>query len=59
MRISGSVTLYLPGDIPGFAVTFESMSGSLSNEFGPDRFGTCALPIRLNTISGRMVITRL
>ena len=57
--ISGSVTLYLPGDIRGFAVTFESMSGSLSNEFGPDRFGTCALPIRLNTISGRMVITRL
>ena len=57
--ISGSVTIYLPGDIRGFAVTFESMNGSLSNEFGPDRFGTCALPIHLNTISGGMVITRL
>ena len=57
--ISGSVTLFLPGSIRGFAVEFESMSGSLTNEFGADRFGTCALPIHLNTISGRMIISRL
>lgn len=57
--ISGGVTLYLPGSIRGFAVDFEAISGTLTNEFGPDRYGTCALPIRLNTISGRMIIARL
>jgi len=57
--ISGDVTLCLPGSIRGFAVEFESMSGTLTNEFGADRYGTCALPIHMDTISGRMIIARL
>ncbi len=57
--ISADLTLCLPSSIRGFAVEFESMSGKLTNEFGPDRYGTCALPIHLDTLSGRMLITRL
>ena len=57
--ISGSAAIYLPATVRGFAVTFDSMSGTLINEFGADRFGTCALPIHLNTISGSMRIARL
>lgn len=57
--ISGGAKLYLPESIRGFAVKFDSMGGSLRNEFGPDRYGTCALPIKMDTISGRMTIARL
>ncbi len=57
--ISGGAKLYLPESIRGFAVDFDSMSGSLSNEFGPNRFGTCSLPIKMDTISGKMTIVRL
>lgn len=35
------------------------MSGSIVNEFGPNRYGTCALPIHMDTMSGRLTITRL
>ncbi len=57
--ISAGLTLALPASIRGFVVEFESMSGKLTNEFGPDRFGTCALPIHLNTLSGDVILTRL
>lgn len=57
--ISGGAKLYLPESIRGFAVKFDSMGGSLINEFGADHFGTRALPIHLNTISGSMRIARL
>ena len=57
--ISGGASIYLPATVRGFAVTFESMSGTLINEFGADHFGTRALPIHLNTISGSMRIARL
>ena len=57
--ISGNLMLALPASIRGFVVEFESMGGRLTNEFGPDRFGTCALPIHLNTLSGSMIIARL
>lgn len=57
--ISGGVKLYLPESIRGFAVDFDSMGGSLRNEFGPDRFGTCTLPIKMDTISGKMLIAPL
>lgn len=57
--ISGNLMLALPSSIRGFVLEFDSMGGKLINEFGPDRFGTCALPIRLNTLSGCMTVTRL
>ncbi len=57
--ISGGAKLYLPESIRGFAVKFDSMGGSLRNEFGPDRFGTCTLPIKMDTISGKMLIAPL
>jgi len=57
--ISASLLLTLPASIRGFVVEFESMSGKLTNEFGPDRFGTCALPIHLSTLSGDVMLTRL
>ena len=57
--VSGNMTLWLPSAIRGFAVEFDAMNGKLTNEFGPNRFGTCALPIHLGTLSGNVVITRL
>ena len=41
-----------PSDISG-------MSGKVVNEFGPNRYGTCALPIHMDTMSGKLMITRL
>ena len=57
--ISGSVRVALPGDIRGFVADISGMSGSIVNEFGPNRYGTCALPIHMDTMSGRLTITRL
>lgn len=57
--VSGNMTLWLPSSIRGFAVEFEAMNGKLTNEFGVNRFGTCALPIHLGTLSGNVVITHL
>ncbi len=34
-----------PGDIRGFVADISGMSGKVVNEFGPNRYGTCALPI--------------
>lgn len=57
--ISGSVRVALPGDIRGFVADISGMRGSIVNEFGPNRYGTCALPIHMDTMSGRLTITRL
>lgn len=57
--VSGNMTLWLPSSIRGFAVEFDAVNGKLTNEFGVNRFGTCALPIHLDTLSGNVVITRL
>ena len=57
--VSGDVRLTLPGDIRGFVADLSGMSGSIENEFGPNRYGTCALPIHMDTISGDLIITRL
>ena len=57
--ISGGVRVALPGDIRGFVADISGMSGSIVNEFGPNRYGTCALPIHMDTMSGRLTITRL
>lgn len=57
--ISGGVRVALPADIRGFVADVSGMSGSIVNEFGPNRYGTCALPIHMDTMSGRLTITRL
>lgn len=57
--MSGSARVALPGDVRGFVADMSSMSGSIVNEFGPNRYGTCALPIHMDTVSGRLMITRL
>ena len=57
--VSGDVTVVLPGDIRGFVAELSGMSGSIVNEFGPNRYGTCALPIHMDTMSGDLMITRL
>ena len=55
-----TVRLALPGDIRGFAAQISGPLGcELVNEFGPNRYGTCALPIRMETMRGSMMITRL
>lgn len=55
-----TVRLALPGDIRGFAAKITGPLGcEIVNEFGPDRYGTCALPIRMDTMRGRLMITRL
>ncbi|MBQ2833165.1 MAG: DUF4097 family beta strand repeat protein, partial [Clostridia bacterium] len=56
----GSVRLALPGDIRGFVAEVSGPLGcEIVNEFGPNRYGTCALPIRMDTMRGKLMITRL
>ena len=57
--MSGSVRVALPADIRGFVADLSGMSGHITNEFGPNRYGTCALPIHMDTMSGSLLITRL
>ena len=55
-----NVRLALPDDIRGFAAEIKGPLGcEMVNEFGPDRYGTCALPIRMETMRGKLTITRL
>jgi len=55
-----TVRLALPGDIRGFVAQVSGPLGcEIINEFGPNRYGTCALPIRMDTMRGRLMITRL
>lgn len=57
--VSGTARVALPGEIRGFAAKLSSMSGKVVNEFGPNQYGTCALPIQMNSMSGSLMITRL
>lgn len=57
--MSGSAQVSLPEDIRGFVAQVSGLSGSIVNEFGPNRYGTCALPIQMETMSGKLMITRL
>ena len=57
--MSANVHVALPGDIRGFVADISGMSGKIVNEFGPNRYGTCALPIHMDTMSGKLMITRL
>ena len=50
----------LRDQIRGFAAEMSAaLGGSIVNEFGPNRYGTCALPIHMDTMSGKLMITRL
>ncbi len=56
----GTARLALPEDIRGFvAETNAALGCEIVNEFGPNRYGTCALPIRMDTLHGQLMITRL
>ena len=57
--MSANVHVALPSDIRGFVADISGMSGKIVNEFGPNRYGTCALPIHMDTMSGRLMLTRL
>ncbi len=58
--VHGDVRLALPGEIRGFAAEATGALGcEIINEFGPNRYGTCALPIRMETMHGKLLITRL
>ena len=57
--MSASAHVALPEDIRGFTAEMSGVSGAISNEFGVNRYGTCSLPIRMDTVSGRLIITRL
>ena len=56
----GTVRLALPDEIRGFVAETSGMFGcTITNEFGSNRYGTCALPIRMDTMRGQLMITRL
>ena len=58
--VHGDVRLALPGEIRGFVAEATGALGcEIINEFGPNRYGTCALPIRMETMHGKLIITRL
>lgn len=58
--VHSTVRLALPSEIRGFVVEKGSaINCEIVNEFGPNRYGTCALPIRMETVSGKLMITRL
>ena len=57
--MSANAHVALPDDIRGFVADISGMSGKVVNEFGPNRYGTCALPIHMDTMSGKLMITRL
>ncbi|MBQ9008425.1 MAG: DUF4097 family beta strand repeat protein [Clostridia bacterium] len=55
--VSGSVKIILPPDIRGFKVNMAGISRQISNEFGKNAYGTCELPIRFESMSGRLIIS--
>ena len=58
--VHGDVRLALPSEIRGFVAEATGALGcEIINEFGPNRYGTCALPIRMETMHGKLLITRL
>lgn len=58
--VHGDVRLALPGTIRGFVAEATGALGcEIINEFGPNRYGTCGLPIRMETMHGKLLITRL
>lgn len=55
--VSGSLKIVLPSDIRGFKVNMAGLSRQVSNEFGKNAYGTCELPIRFDSMSGRLLIS--
>ena len=57
--VSAQAKVALPTSIRGFTAEVSGPQKTIVNEFGPNRYGTCALPIRLETLSGKLILTRL
>ena len=57
--VSAGARVCLPGDVRGFAASVSGVNASIVNDFGPERYGTCALPIHMDTLSGQLAIARL
>ena len=57
--VSANAQVALPDAVRGFVAEASGPNASVVNEFGPNRFGTCALPIRLETLNGKLIIKRL
>ena len=58
--VHADVRLALPGEIRGFIAEATGALGcEIVNEFGPNRYGTCALPIRMDSMRGKLIITKL
>lgn len=57
--LSAQAHVALPAGIRGFIAEASGPNTAIVNEFGPNRYGTCALPIRLETLSGKLILTRL
>ena len=58
--VHADVRLALPGEIRGFVAEATGALGcEIVNEFGPNRYGTCALPIRMESMRGKLIITKM
>ena len=58
--VHADVHLALPGEIRGFVAEATGALGcEIVNEFGPNRYGTCALPIRMESMRGKLIITKM
>ena len=58
--VHADVRLALPAGIRGFVAEATGALGcEIINEFGPNRYGTCALPIRMESMRGKLIITRM
>ncbi len=57
--LSGNAHLAVPEDIRGFKAEASGIHASIQNEFGPNRYGTCALPISFESMSGELNISKL
>ncbi len=57
--VSANAQVALPDSVRGFVAEASGPNASVVNEFGPNRFGTCSLPIRLETLNGKLIIKRL
>lgn len=56
--VSGTVTLALPEDIPGFRLNAKVTSGRVHNEFGDSRYGDGGARIGVQAASGSVRIVR-
>lgn len=58
--VSSKVCLALPREIRGFDVeATDALGCKIVNDFGPNRYGDCSLPISVETVNGKLHITQL